>query len=37
MLVKLADVVDAEDATLIEVNPLIVTTDRARSSPSTRR
>ncbi len=28
MLVKLADVVAAEDATLIEINPLIVTKDR---------
>ncbi len=28
MLVKLADVVKAEDATLLEINPLIVTTDR---------
>ncbi len=28
MLLKLADVVTAEDATLIEVNPLIVTNDR---------
>ncbi len=28
MLVKLADVVVAEDATLLEINPLIVTTDR---------
>jgi succinyl-CoA synthetase beta subunit len=28
MLVKLADVVIAEDATLLEINPLIVTTDR---------
>jgi succinyl-CoA synthetase beta subunit len=28
MLVKIADVVTAEDATLIEVNPLIVTSDR---------
>jgi succinyl-CoA synthetase beta subunit len=28
MLVKLVDVVTAEDATLLEINPLIVTTDR---------
>jgi succinyl-CoA synthetase beta subunit len=28
MLVKLADLVKAEDATLLEINPLIVTTDR---------
>ena len=28
MLIKLAEVVTAEDATLIEINPLIVTTDR---------
>ena len=35
VLVKLAEVATSEDATLIEVNPLIVTADRqvARSTP----